>query len=148
MFYHLNLIQTVWNLVRSSWILHASCNKRKVAPIAALLSAVLHSSIFSDERMHNSGEGSGPLKWVCSLCLSKYYVSLSKWATHSSIVCMLLCDLLIKCYLVTFKFYFLILYSLLKKFLRKAQKVLVQFVLLLCIYRGCGCLTLSISSTM
>ncbi|KAL6279881.1 hypothetical protein ACE6H2_016762 [Prunus campanulata] len=44
--------QMIWQLVQSSWILHVSCNKRKVAPIAALLSSVLHSSLFSDESMH------------------------------------------------------------------------------------------------
>ncbi|GJQ94846.1 tubby-like F-box protein 8 [Tanacetum coccineum] len=32
----------MWHLVRSSWLLHVSCNKRRVAPIAALLSSVLH----------------------------------------------------------------------------------------------------------
>lgn len=59
-------MQMMWHLVRSSWILHVSCNKRRVAPIAALLSAVLHSSVFNDEGMHVTDNGPGPLKWVCS----------------------------------------------------------------------------------
>lgn len=60
----------LWHLVCSSWILHVSCNKRKVAPIAALLSSVLHSSLFSDESMHMIDGAPGPLKWVCTLSLS------------------------------------------------------------------------------
>lgn len=62
-------VQMIWHLVRSSWILHISCNKRKVAPIAALLSSVLHSSLFSDKNMHVADNESGPLKWVCSFLL-------------------------------------------------------------------------------
>lgn len=59
----------IWHLVRSSWILHVSCNKRRVAPIAALLSSVLHSAVFSNEVMHATEKGPGPLKWVCDyLC--------------------------------------------------------------------------------
>jgi tRNA guanosine-2'-O-methyltransferase len=50
--------------VKSSWILHLSCNKRRVAPIAALLSAVLHPAIFPNLEMHQENEkGPGPLKW-------------------------------------------------------------------------------------
>lgn len=56
--------QTMWQLVKSCWILHISCKKRRVAPIAALLSSVLHSSLFSDEDMHVAEDGDGPLKWV------------------------------------------------------------------------------------
>ncbi|GJX87598.1 hypothetical protein Tco_0339612, partial [Tanacetum coccineum] len=37
------------HLVRSSWLLHVSCNKRRVAPIAALLSSVVHDSVFGSE---------------------------------------------------------------------------------------------------
>ena len=56
----------MWQLVSSSWILHASCNKRRVAPIAALLSCVLHASVFGDEGMHVLADNThGPLKWVC-----------------------------------------------------------------------------------
>ncbi|XP_028552833.1 uncharacterized protein LOC110107437 isoform X3 [Dendrobium catenatum] len=56
--------QMMLQLVRSSWILHLSCNKRRVAPIAALLSAVLHESVFRDLTMHEmDGEKKGPLKW-------------------------------------------------------------------------------------
>lgn len=61
----------MWHLVRSSWILHISCNKRRVAPIAALLSSVLHYSVFSEEEMHTMENTPGPLKWVrnSSVCL-------------------------------------------------------------------------------
>ncbi|MQL85825.1 hypothetical protein Taro_018339, partial [Colocasia esculenta] len=48
----LNLVEMMMQLVQSSWILHCSCNKRRIAPIAALLSSVLHPSVFSDVRMH------------------------------------------------------------------------------------------------
>ncbi|KAF6153003.1 hypothetical protein GIB67_021608 [Kingdonia uniflora] len=52
-------------LVHSSWILHVSCNKRRVAPIAALLSSLLHSSVFGEARMHETVDDTqGPLKWV------------------------------------------------------------------------------------
>ena len=63
------MIQMMWHLVRASWILHVSCNKRRVAPIAALLSSILHSSVFSDENMHVAENAPGPLKWVCGLSL-------------------------------------------------------------------------------
>lgn len=57
--------QTIHQLVHSSWILHISCNKRRVAPIAALLSSILHPSIFGDPSMHQiDGAMKGPLKWV------------------------------------------------------------------------------------
>uniref|UniRef100_A0A2P2MML1 Uncharacterized protein LOC103490840 n=1 Tax=Rhizophora mucronata TaxID=61149 RepID=A0A2P2MML1_RHIMU len=55
--------QMMWHLVHSSWILHVSCNKRRVACIAALLSSVLHTSVFSDGSMHGTSSASGPLKW-------------------------------------------------------------------------------------
>jgi tRNA guanosine-2'-O-methyltransferase len=64
------MIQMMWHLVRSSWILHVSCNKRRVAPIAALLSSVLHCSVFGDEKMHVANSEPGPLKWVCGLSVS------------------------------------------------------------------------------
>ncbi|KAL6985887.1 tRNA (guanosine(18)-2'-O)-methyltransferase [Sarracenia purpurea var. burkii] len=57
--------QMMWHLVRSSWILHVSCKKRRVAPIAALLSSVLHYSVFNKEWMHVTDDAPGPLKWVC-----------------------------------------------------------------------------------
>ncbi|KAI4327194.1 hypothetical protein L6164_019684 [Bauhinia variegata] len=62
---HHNVInaQMVWRLVHSSWILHVSCNKRRVASIAALLSSVLHPSVFNDESMHDTDNTPGPLKW-------------------------------------------------------------------------------------
>ncbi|KAI7980638.1 putative methyltransferase TARBP1 [Camellia lanceoleosa] len=56
---------------RSSWILHVSCNKRRVAPIAALLSSVLHYSVFSNECMHQSDNGPGPLKWFVGKILEE-----------------------------------------------------------------------------
>ena len=68
------MIQMMWHLVRASWILHVSCNKRRVAPIAALLSSILHSSVFSDENMHVAKNAPGPLKWVCGLSLSLSFV--------------------------------------------------------------------------
>ncbi|GJX69126.1 hypothetical protein Tco_0304853 [Tanacetum coccineum] len=46
------LSDMMWHLVRSSWLLHVSCNKRRVAPIAALLSSVLHDSVFGNMDMH------------------------------------------------------------------------------------------------
>ncbi|KAK7346778.1 hypothetical protein VNO80_21301 [Phaseolus coccineus] len=60
---HLINTQMMWNLVRSSWILHISCNKRRVASIAALLSSVLHPLVFNDESMHQTDNAPGPLKW-------------------------------------------------------------------------------------
>jgi hypothetical protein len=100
------VFQMMWHLVRSSWILHVSCNKRRVAPIAALLSSVLHSSVFSEENMHVAENAPGPLKWVCGLSL------ICGCANYLQDVydCCLSC-------------------SLLKMFLRKVKKVLVQFVL-------------------
>lgn len=59
------LMQMMWRLVSSSWILHVNCNKRRVASIAALLSSVLHRSVFTDEGMHLTNNRPGPLKWVC-----------------------------------------------------------------------------------
>ncbi|KAK1306093.1 hypothetical protein QJS10_CPA10g01026 [Acorus calamus] len=57
-------VQMMLQLVHSSWILHSSCNKRRVAPIAALLSSVLHMSVFNDISMHKmTDNGQGPLKW-------------------------------------------------------------------------------------
>ncbi|KAJ0644526.1 putative tRNA (guanosine(18)-2'-O)-methyltransferase [Helianthus annuus] len=56
-------VQMMWHLVRSSWLLHVSCNKRRVAPIAALLSSVLHDSVFCDMDMHEHNNIPGPLKW-------------------------------------------------------------------------------------
>lgn len=58
-------MQMIWRLVHSSWILHSSCNKRRVAHIASLLSSVLHPSLFSDGDMHDADNEPGPLKWVC-----------------------------------------------------------------------------------
>ncbi|CAK9173318.1 unnamed protein product [Ilex paraguariensis] len=64
-------VQMMWQLVRSSWILHVSCNKRRVALIAALLSSVLHYSVFSDERMHEIDYEPGPLKWFVEKILEE-----------------------------------------------------------------------------
>ncbi|KAG2408431.1 uncharacterized protein HKW66_Vig0032530 [Vigna angularis] len=60
---HLIDTQMMWNLVRSSWILHVSCNKRRVASIAALLSSIMHPLVFNDESMHETDNAPGPLKW-------------------------------------------------------------------------------------
>jgi hypothetical protein len=70
----LYLLQMMMQLVKSSWILHLSCNKRRIAPIAALLSAILHPSIFPNLELHEANEkGPGPLKWVSSNIFSLYY---------------------------------------------------------------------------
>ncbi|RID78033.1 hypothetical protein BRARA_A00891 [Brassica rapa] len=63
--------QTMWQLVKSCWILHISCKKRRVAPIAALLSSVLHSSLFSNKNMHVAEDGDGPLKWFVEKVLEE-----------------------------------------------------------------------------
>ncbi|KAJ9556344.1 hypothetical protein OSB04_010958 [Centaurea solstitialis] len=64
-------VQMMWHLVRSSWLLHVSCNKRRVAPIAALLSSVLHDSVFSDMYMHEFDDTPGPLKWFVEKILEE-----------------------------------------------------------------------------
>ncbi|KAL5219440.1 hypothetical protein ABZP36_020124 [Zizania latifolia] len=62
----------VMQFVKSSWVLHLSCNKRRVAPIAALLSAILHPAIFPNLEMHQGNEeGPGPLKWFIENLLSE-----------------------------------------------------------------------------
>ncbi|KAK3023238.1 hypothetical protein RJ639_043350, partial [Escallonia herrerae] len=63
--------QMMWQLVHSSWILHSSFNKRRVAPIAALLSSILHSSVFCMEGMHEIDNGPGPLKWLVEKILEE-----------------------------------------------------------------------------
>ncbi|KAL1136567.1 hypothetical protein V6Z11_A12G247800 [Gossypium hirsutum] len=63
--------QMIWRLVHSSWILHSSCNKRRVAHIAALLSSVLHPSLFSDGDMHDADNEPGPLKWFVEKLLEE-----------------------------------------------------------------------------
>ncbi|KAK1356468.1 putative tRNA (Guanosine(18)-2'-O)-methyltransferase [Heracleum sosnowskyi] len=63
--------QMMWNLVHSSWILHRSCNKRRVAPIAALLSSVLHHSVFNEKSMHEVDNAAGPLKWLVEKILEE-----------------------------------------------------------------------------
>lgn len=63
--------QMMWQLVRSSWVLHVNCNKRRVAAISALLSSVLHPSLFKDERMHVTESGCGPLKWFVEMVLEE-----------------------------------------------------------------------------
>ncbi|KAF3600975.1 hypothetical protein F2Q69_00033362 [Brassica cretica] len=63
--------QTMWQLVKSCWILHISCKKRRVAPIAALLSSVLHSSLFSNKDMHVAEDGDRPLKWFVEKVLEE-----------------------------------------------------------------------------
>ncbi|PIN08693.1 hypothetical protein CDL12_18734 [Handroanthus impetiginosus] len=65
------ILQMMWRLVHSSWILHISCNKRRVAPIAALLSSVLHYSVFGDDQMHEFNNASGPLKWFVEKILEE-----------------------------------------------------------------------------
>ncbi|CAI9095603.1 OLC1v1031591C1 [Oldenlandia corymbosa var. corymbosa] len=64
-------VDMMWNLVKSSWILHLSCNKRRVAPIAALISSVLHYSVFGNECMHAVYDAPGPLKWFIEKILEE-----------------------------------------------------------------------------
>ncbi|KAK4338184.1 hypothetical protein RND71_042671 [Anisodus tanguticus] len=64
-------IQMMWKLVRSSWILHVSCKKRRIAPIAALLSSVMHYSVFGNEMMHEYDNAPGPLKWFVEKILEE-----------------------------------------------------------------------------
>eukprot|EP00268_Persea_americana_P031712 TRINITY_DN3099_c0_g1_i2.p1 TRINITY_DN3099_c0_g1~~TRINITY_DN3099_c0_g1_i2.p1 ORF type:complete len:1865 (+),score=313.63 TRINITY_DN3099_c0_g1_i2:84-5678(+) len=64
--------QMMLQLVHSSWILHVSCNKRRVAPIAALLSSILHYSVFNVLNMHWTIDGEkGPLKWFIEKILDE-----------------------------------------------------------------------------
>ncbi|KAH8973918.1 hypothetical protein BDL97_01G073400 [Sphagnum fallax] len=56
--------QVMWELVSSAWAAMANSNKRKVAPIAAFLSSILHPSIFLDVEMHEVNGNDGPLKWL------------------------------------------------------------------------------------
>ncbi|PUZ43320.1 hypothetical protein GQ55_9G652300 [Panicum hallii var. hallii] len=64
--------ETMMQLAKSSWILHLSCNKRRVAPIAALLSAILHPAMFCNLEMHQANEkGPGPLKWFIENLLNE-----------------------------------------------------------------------------
>ncbi|CAN6486747.1 unnamed protein product [Victoria cruziana] len=61
----------MWKLVRSAWTSHANSNKRRLAPIAALLSSILHPSVFGDQAMHEAVDCSpGPLKWLVERILS------------------------------------------------------------------------------
>ncbi|PWA72733.1 tRNA/rRNA methyltransferase (SpoU) family protein [Artemisia annua] len=64
-------VQMMWLLVHSSWLLHVSCNKRRVAPIAALLSSVLHESVFGNMAMHEFDNTTGPLKWFVEKILDE-----------------------------------------------------------------------------
>ncbi|CAI9292192.1 unnamed protein product [Lactuca saligna] len=64
-------VQMMWHLVQSSWLLHVSCNKRRVAPIAALLSSVLHDSVFGNMDMHEFDNTPGPLKWFVEKILEE-----------------------------------------------------------------------------
>lgn len=69
--YHVIDVQMMWHLVRSSWLLHVSCNKRRVAPIAALLTCVLHDSVFGNMDMHEYDNAPGPLKWFVQKILEE-----------------------------------------------------------------------------
>jgi len=52
----------MWELVSSAWAVMGSSNKRKVVPIAAFLSSVLHPSIFLDVEMHEVHGNDGPFE--------------------------------------------------------------------------------------
>ncbi|KAH9305250.1 hypothetical protein KI387_009654, partial [Taxus chinensis] len=57
-------VQVMWSLVQSAWSSNCDSNKRRVASIAAVLSATFHPSVFSDFSMHdNKSDKEGPLKW-------------------------------------------------------------------------------------
>lgn len=63
-------MQVMWTLVQSGWAAMSDCNKRKVAPTAAFVSAIFHSAVFGDPEMHGSvldPEEHGPLKWVSGI---------------------------------------------------------------------------------
>ncbi|XP_031502513.1 uncharacterized protein LOC116265767 isoform X2 [Nymphaea colorata] len=63
--------EMMWKLVKSAWTSHANCNKRRLAPIAALLSSILHPSVFGHQAMHETVDCSpGPLKWLVERILS------------------------------------------------------------------------------
>ncbi|CAN4078084.1 unnamed protein product [Withania somnifera] len=64
-------IQMMWKLVHSSWILHVGCKKRRIAPIAALMSSVMHYSVFGNEMMHEYENAPGPLKWFVEKILEE-----------------------------------------------------------------------------
>lgn len=65
-------VEIMWSLVQSAWTACSDCNKRRVAPIAALLSAIFHPSIFSDIYMHDGGSNRpGPLKWFLERLLEQ-----------------------------------------------------------------------------
>lgn len=64
--------EIMWSLVQSTWTACSDCNKRRVAPIAALLSAIFHPSIFGDIYMHDVGNNTqGPLKWLLEKLLEQ-----------------------------------------------------------------------------
>ncbi|KAI5079464.1 hypothetical protein GOP47_0004943 [Adiantum capillus-veneris] len=58
------VLEVVWSLVRAAWTSIADSNKRKVASIAAFLSAIIHPSIFHIVSMHDNDGDAGPLKWL------------------------------------------------------------------------------------
>ncbi|KAG6543303.1 hypothetical protein Mapa_015217 [Marchantia paleacea] len=62
-----NKYQAMWALVQAGWSAMVDCNKRRVAPTAAFLSAIFNPAIFCDLGMHGSPadhEEYGPLKWL------------------------------------------------------------------------------------
>ncbi|KAL2636392.1 hypothetical protein R1flu_007871 [Riccia fluitans] len=59
--------QIMWTLVQAGWSAVVDCNKRRVAPTAAFLSAIFHPAVFGNLEMHGSREDQeecGPLKWL------------------------------------------------------------------------------------
>jgi hypothetical protein len=52
----------MWELVSSAWAAMANSDTRKVMPIVAFLSSVLHPSIFLDVEMHEVHGNDGPFE--------------------------------------------------------------------------------------
>ncbi|MCO5564235.1 hypothetical protein L7F22_017893 [Adiantum nelumboides] len=65
------MLEVVWSLVRAAWAAIADSNKRRVASIAAFLSAIIHPNIFHMVSMHNNDGDVGPLKWLLGKLLDQ-----------------------------------------------------------------------------
>ncbi|XP_057858897.1 uncharacterized protein LOC131067769 isoform X3 [Cryptomeria japonica] len=67
-----NRKKIMWSLGHSAWSAISDFNKRRVAPIAAVLSAIFHPSVFNDFTMHEAGSNKeGPLKWFLARLLEQ-----------------------------------------------------------------------------
>lgn len=71
--------QVMEKVVKSGWSAMVDNNKRKVAPIAAFLSTMVHPSVFPISQMHQKDDGSqGPLKWVKPLIVIPFKLKLGR----------------------------------------------------------------------